>query len=265
MVVGSSSPDHRGLGRRRRRVFLGECGDALEEAAELVERILPGVALVRHVLIENGQGAGFRTGPAILDKSHHGNDSGKLLPFREIAADFQGGTDALFESAEAYIDASPAPTCVVVDVQLPGMSGIELQQRLRAEGPAPPIIVTTARSDEATRELTLALRLDGADTAFARVLECDPESAVWRVYLGLAFEKLGQESSAATYYDQAVKLDGREAEAAFERGAREDRTCFLVRVGGAQHRKRAVDAASGEIEPLAQLHRRGPMTDADQE
>ena len=63
-----------------------------------------------------------------------------------------GFEPALFESAEAYIDASPAPTCVVVDVQLPGMSGIELQQRLRAEGPAPPIIVTTARSDEATRE-----------------------------------------------------------------------------------------------------------------
>ena len=46
-----------------------------------------------------------------------------------------GFEPALFESAEAYIDASPTPTCVVVDVQLPGMSGIELQQRLRAAGP----------------------------------------------------------------------------------------------------------------------------------
>jgi FixJ family two-component response regulator len=63
-----------------------------------------------------------------------------------------GFEPALFESAEAYLDASPAPTCIVVDVQLPGMSGIELQERLRAAGPAPPIIVTTARHEEVIRE-----------------------------------------------------------------------------------------------------------------
>ena len=32
------------------------------------------------------------------------------------------------------------------------MSGIELQQRLRAAGPAPPIIVTTSRHEEVIRE-----------------------------------------------------------------------------------------------------------------
>ena len=59
---------------------------------------------------------------------------------------------ALFESAEAYLAASPVATCLVVDVYLPGMSGIELQQRLRAAGHAEPIIVTTSRHDEAIRE-----------------------------------------------------------------------------------------------------------------
>ena len=63
-----------------------------------------------------------------------------------------GFEPALFESAEAYIDAAPTPTCIVVDVQLPGMSGIELQQRLRAAGPAPPIIVTTSRREDVIRE-----------------------------------------------------------------------------------------------------------------
>ena len=63
-----------------------------------------------------------------------------------------GFEPALFESAEAYIDAAPTPTCIVVDVQLPGMSGIELQQRLRAAGPAPPIIVTTSRREDMIRE-----------------------------------------------------------------------------------------------------------------
>ena len=63
-----------------------------------------------------------------------------------------GFEPALFESAEAYIDASPAAVCIVLDVQLPGMSGIELQHRLRAAGNAPPIIVTTASREAALRE-----------------------------------------------------------------------------------------------------------------
>ena len=63
-----------------------------------------------------------------------------------------GFEPALFESAEAYIDASPAAQCIVVDVRLPGMSGIELQQRLRATGTPPPIIVTTASRESAIRE-----------------------------------------------------------------------------------------------------------------
>ena len=63
-----------------------------------------------------------------------------------------GFEPALFESAEAYIDASPAPTCLVVDVQLPGMSGIELQQRLRSAGPAPPIIVLTSSHETVVQE-----------------------------------------------------------------------------------------------------------------
>ena len=63
-----------------------------------------------------------------------------------------GFEPALFESAEAYLDAGPTPTCIVVDVQLPGMSGIELQQRLRAAGAAPPIIVMTSRREEVIHE-----------------------------------------------------------------------------------------------------------------
>ena len=63
-----------------------------------------------------------------------------------------GFEPALFESAEAYIEADPAPACLVVDVRLPGMSGIELQQQLRDRGKMPPIIVTTANHEASLRE-----------------------------------------------------------------------------------------------------------------
>jgi FixJ family two-component response regulator len=63
-----------------------------------------------------------------------------------------GFEPALFESAETYLDASPAPLCVVVDVQLRGMSGLELLGRLRREGDSPPIIVMTGSNEAIIRE-----------------------------------------------------------------------------------------------------------------
>lgn len=42
---------------------------------------------------------------------------------------------------------TPAAACVIVDVQLPGMSGIELQRRLRDDGVTTPVIVTTGAQE----------------------------------------------------------------------------------------------------------------------
>ena len=70
---------------------------------------------------------------------------GRLL----LAAGFD---PALFSSAEAYIEARPTPVCVVVDVTLRGMSGLELQERLRRLGTAPAIIMLTGGDDAGIRE-----------------------------------------------------------------------------------------------------------------
>ena len=51
--------------------------------------------------------------------------------------------------------ARAAPDCMVVDVFLGGISGIELQRRLRASGSIIPVILMTARYDEATRSQAL--------------------------------------------------------------------------------------------------------------
>lgn len=55
-----------------------------------------------------------------------------------------------FASAEAYLDSGCAPDCLVSDVQMPGMSGLDLKDRLNADGVATPVILITAFADDAT-------------------------------------------------------------------------------------------------------------------
>ena len=64
-----------------------------------------------------------------------------------------------FCSAEALLAAEIADhaRCLVLDVQLPGMSGFELQRRLRASGHVRPVIFITAHDTNAAREQAEAL------------------------------------------------------------------------------------------------------------
>lgn len=56
----------------------------------------------------------------------------------------------LFASAEAFLDSdAPANTdCAVLDLRLPGISGIELQRKLAADGQNIPGIIITAQGDD---------------------------------------------------------------------------------------------------------------------
>jgi FixJ family two-component response regulator len=58
---------------------------------------------------------------------------------------------ATFSSAAEYVDSEKpdAPACLILDLQLPGTSGLELQQQLAA-GDAPPIIFITGHGDIAS-------------------------------------------------------------------------------------------------------------------
>jgi FixJ family two-component response regulator len=57
-----------------------------------------------------------------------------------------------FESAEAFLTrpGPDAPGCVVLDVNMPGLDGLELQQRLAAEGDLLPIVFLSGHGDIAT-------------------------------------------------------------------------------------------------------------------
>jgi FixJ family two-component response regulator len=45
--------------------------------------------------------------------------------------------------------APDAPACLIVDVRMPGMSGLELQEALRARGEALPVVIVTGHGDVA--------------------------------------------------------------------------------------------------------------------
>ncbi len=62
-----------------------------------------------------------------------------------------------FGSAEEFLDseASRASDCLILDVNLPGMSGLELQQRLNASRLEVPIIFMSAQADEAMKRRAL--------------------------------------------------------------------------------------------------------------
>ena len=63
-----------------------------------------------------------------------------------------------FSSAEALLDGNCVQTaaCLLLDIHLGGISGLELHRRLAASGSKCPVIFMTAVDDEATRKEAMA-------------------------------------------------------------------------------------------------------------
>jgi len=60
---------------------------------------------------------------------------------------------SVFESAEAFLRSGELhdTSCLIVDVNMPGINGLQLQSQLAAEGCAIPIIFITAYGNEESR------------------------------------------------------------------------------------------------------------------
>lgn len=65
----------------------------------------------------------------------------------------------VFADAPAFLAQSERPDCLVTDIQMPGMNGLELQREVRQRYPDLPVIVVTAFPEEAIRNQAMA---DGA-------------------------------------------------------------------------------------------------------
>ena len=68
-----------------------------------------------------------------------------------------GYATVVFASAEDFLksDRLSDTVCVIADVHMPGMSGLELQVRLAAIGQRVPVIVVTAYPDDETRTFAI--------------------------------------------------------------------------------------------------------------
>jgi len=68
-----------------------------------------------------------------------------------------------YSSAEAFLADAKHPKfdCVVLDIQLPGISGLELQAQLASRSGGPPIIFITAHDSAQAREQARALGCAG--------------------------------------------------------------------------------------------------------
>jgi FixJ family two-component response regulator len=62
-----------------------------------------------------------------------------------------------FASAEEFLNSYSLPDtrCLILDVRMPGMNGLELQRRLAASHRETPVIFITAHGDEAARSQAL--------------------------------------------------------------------------------------------------------------
>ena len=96
-------------------------------------------------------------------------------PFRESMRKLMtvlGYTVEVFPSARDFL-ASPllaATACLVSDVQMPGMSGVELHKHLIKAGHVIPTILVTAYPDEMTRNRAL---MDGVVCYLAKPVDDD--------------------------------------------------------------------------------------------
>jgi FixJ family two-component response regulator len=68
-----------------------------------------------------------------------------------------GYAPLVFSSAEEFLQSGTlaAATCVIADVRMPGMDGIELQRRIRLERPRLPVILISAHYNAEVRQTAI--------------------------------------------------------------------------------------------------------------
>jgi len=72
----------------------------------------------------------------------------------ESLVESAGYAPLMFSSAEEFLQSGTlvGARCLITDVRMPGINGIELQRRVRIERPDLPVIFISAHNDDETRQ-----------------------------------------------------------------------------------------------------------------
>lgn len=85
------------------------------------------------------------------------DDDFRVRESLESLVESAGYEPVVFSSAEDFLQSGTltAATCVITDVRMPGMDGIELQRRIRLLRPELPVIFISAHNSSETRQKAL--------------------------------------------------------------------------------------------------------------
>jgi RNA polymerase sigma factor (sigma-70 family) len=122
-----------------------------------------------------------------------------------------GYTTRLFADAESFLAAFRPDWagCVVADLRLPGLSGVELQASVRERGSAIPFVIITAHGDvPAARAAFRAQAVDFIEKPFD---DAELREAIERAF-SLERRRIAVERSQRAYTEKLASLSARERE-----------------------------------------------------
>lgn len=142
---------------------------------------------------------------------HIVDDDAAVRDSLALLLSLRGYRTALFESAEAFLGAVRADWtgCILADIRMPGLSGLELQHALRDAGIGMPVVIVTGHGDVASaRQAFQADAVDFLEKPF------DEDGPVAAVEAALARERarIASVREAATRDERLSTLTPREHE-----------------------------------------------------
>ena len=129
----------------------------------------------------------------------------------ELLIRSEGWQPETFSSAQRFLShpRAPVPSCLVLDISMPGLNGLELQKRVAAEHPDVPIIFITGHGDVPK---TVQAMKAGAVEFLTKPFNDDVLLSAVRQALERSRVALGQQAVAKELRDRYSSLSPRERE-----------------------------------------------------